>query len=80
MNIPEPKPHVYLRSELRSLMGAIALAAQAGNNSDEYMAGFSAALLSMAVGLGLEEMPAPAPRRQKVTIEEPHWVRLTGGR
>lgn len=72
--MPEPKSHMFLRSELRALFSAIALTAAGCQPSAEYAAGFSAALTAMAVGLGLEEMPAQ--QTQTFTIEKPQWVRL----
>lgn len=73
----EPQRHVYLRSELRDLLAAVALAAASGNHSAEYAAGFEESLTAVAVGLGLEERPQ---RRQIITVEQPQRARLTGGK
>lgn len=61
----EPVPHMYLCSEIRNILAAVALAARAGNHSAEYAAGFEDALTAVAVGLGLEERP----RQRTITIE-----------
>lgn len=74
------KDYMYLRSDLRLLLGAIALAAQNANRSDEYNEGFSDALRSVAAGVGLEEMPQQPQRTQTITIEQPQRTRLGGGR
>jgi hypothetical protein len=76
MTTPEPKNHVFLRSELRALLSAIGLTAAGCQPSEEYAAGFSAALTAMSVGLGLEDLPAQ--RMQTITVEQPQWVRLGG--
>jgi hypothetical protein len=54
----EPIRNAYLLSELRNILAAIAVAAQSGNHSPEYAAGFEDALRSIAVATGLERRPA----------------------
>jgi hypothetical protein len=73
---PEPKNHLFLRSELRALLAAVAMAAAAGNPSSEFAAGFAAALDAVAVGIGLEDVPAQ--RTHTVTIEQTSRARLGG--
>jgi hypothetical protein len=77
---PEPQNHLFLRSELRALLTAVAMAAAGGNHSEEYEAGFAAAVTSIAVGLGIEGLPPQPQRTQTVTIEQPYRARLGGGR
>ncbi len=69
----QAKEYMYLRSDLRLLLGAIAMAAQNANRSDEYNAGFSDALLAVAVGVGLEEMA----RQRTVIVEQQAGGKLT---
>lgn len=76
----EPKPHVYLRSELRSIIAAVQLASSsslrgaADEYGEAYAQGFDDALRSISVALGLlpESLPtarveAPGPRRAWTT-------------
>jgi ribosomal protein S20 len=54
----EPTRNAYMKSELRNILAAIALAAQSGNHSQEYADGFEAALSAIAVATGLVQCPA----------------------
>ncbi len=71
----EPKNHVFLRSELRSILAALALAG--GTSSGDFADGFNAALLAVAVAVGLED--APPMTHRTITVEQPRRARLAGG-
>jgi len=60
----EPTRNAYLRSELRNILAAAALVAQASTTDAQYLAGFAAALAVIAVATGIE----PPPR--VVTVEQ----------
>jgi hypothetical protein len=75
---PEAKNHLFLRSEIRALLTAIAMAAAAGNPSPEFAAGFAAALDAVAAGVGLEDVAQRAQRT--IVLEQPQRARLGGGR
>lgn len=68
-NIPdatrEPISHAYLRNDLRNIIAGIAVSAEAGNRSPEFVAGFETALLAVAVAIGIERKP----QRHTITIE-----------
>lgn len=64
INNQEPISHAYLRSDLRNLLKALALAG--GRGRTEYSEGYADALAAVAVGLGLE----PPAARFIITIEQ----------
>ena len=72
----EPKNHVFLRSELRAILAGLAMAA-AGTSSGDFADGFNAALLAVAVAVGLED--APPMTQRTITVEQPRRARLAGG-
>jgi len=67
MSIPDPKPHVYLRSEITSTVTALALCATnmsaAGAANPDYTAGYIDALRAVLVAFGVE-MPSQFQRGQ----------------
>jgi len=67
MNIPDPKPHVYLRSEITSTVTALALCAAgmaaAGAGDPVYTQGYIDALRAVLVAFGVE-MPSQFQRGQ----------------
>jgi hypothetical protein len=73
MNQHEPISHAYLRSDLRNMIMALQLASvrslegAAGNYDLAYAQGFSDALRSLSVALGLGIDPAVSPQ-----ITDPH--------
>ena len=60
----EPTRNSYLKSELRNILAAVAVAAASGNHPAEFAAGFEAALTAVAVATGLERRP----RQRTVTV------------
>jgi hypothetical protein len=66
MSHDEPTRNAYLLSELRNILAAIAVAAQSGNHTPEYAAGFEAALSAVAVATGLEQRP----KQRTITVDQ----------
>jgi hypothetical protein len=57
MDTPEPTRNAYLRSELRNILAALAVATVSSSPTPEYAAGFQAALIAVATATGLEQHP-----------------------
>ena len=60
--------NLYLKSDLRNILKAAALAAANGNRGTEYGDGFDDALTMVAAALGLEP---PVAERRTITVERP---------
>lgn len=61
MNAPEPRNHMYLRSEIRDMLTAIALVmrdAEVVGADAAYAAGYLDALRTVAASFGVELPPA----------------------
>ncbi len=67
MSHTEPVRHVYLRSDLRNIMLAVAIANNNNLRSSEYNEGFRDALASLSAGLNIE----PPLLQHTITIEQP---------
>ena len=67
----EPTRNAYLKSELRNILAAVAVAAARGNHPPEFAAGFEAALTAVGVATGLER------RRRQRTVTVPLIRRAT---
>ena len=67
MSVPDPKPHAYLRSEITSMVTALALGAAnmsaAGAANPDYTAGYIDALRAVLVAFGVE-LPSQFQRGQ----------------
>lgn len=65
MNGMEPISRAYLRSDLRQIVHALAMASRGMQRGTEYSAGFADALAAVAVAVGVE---------QPVRIVEPQMI------